>query len=582
MDYLPLVQVLCEVELWFHAPTDWLATWARQPRNSLANEVLLGLGNLGPSVRSVAGGAVEATERSAATWKAADHNELQSALSALRSDLETLKAALFTVEGLGASWADLVSCHENAIRNWRRRERLLDFVALAAAVGHDPRWFCYELAGLIRDEAHTVGAVRERQYGTPFDFSAVGSHSGSTLTELDELLNVALCREPLVGHCVVWLDYVDADLGAASHVDAGEVQYWRASYVAGLAHDLTSELPSPLDELRTHGVTRALVRDEARVPEHSVWARVDLGTRHPVRADEEAHQRAILLADLAAVRAGGPRWRRGGWAEVLIDNESASSGISKDRTRYPPSPDHMRMVGDHLAELAGSAAWSSPPKAALGRVARLWADVESHNSPADRVPAVVRVIDSLLDNGVKNRSLRSTLPKVVAWEQQSEFFGKPILEAVRALAIDAGMYRGAPEPFANLLPEGRQIWTSELVPILAILRRELKGPAERFAADLEHSWRLVDDRHEQRRDFDTLLARHSLCWQRVLRYRNSVTHGSPAPLDTGKVAAKTAETVGLTVVDAALASADSQRDIPSELQRSAQWARVPGWAREAR
>jgi hypothetical protein len=581
VDYLPLVHVIGEMHEWLELSTDWSTWWAQQPRASLSAELLVGLANVGPSVRREARGAVENAEAATSAWQAATSATANRLSQAVTASVAVLRSSLVSVAGLGAAWIDLAECHESGMRNWRRRERVLDFVELSIAVGHNPPWFTADLAGLINDEAHVVGALRESVHGTPYEIGTTGP-AGSTMEELEELLTHSISRRPLFGECVVWLDFVDADLGDRDHVDAGNVQYWATPRLIELVRDPTVQLPPPLDEVREHGVPMVGLPDAGGVPGHSVWARVELGQRHVPRAVEDAHAAAMLLADLAAVRTGGPRWRRGGWVAVLVDGVTVSSGRTNDPGQFPPFPEHMRRVGCHLAELAESSTPTSAPRAELGLIAQLWAEVEEHQGPKDRVPAVVRVVDSLLDGGGKNSSLRSTLPRVVAWRQQSGCFSNPILAAVQALALEAGMYQGIPEQYARALPSWPRVMNYELIPLLPTLVAELSGTAERFAADIGNSQRLVDDGEERRSDTADLVARHALGWQRAIRFRNAVTHGSPAPHETGAIAAKTADTVGLAVIDSALAAAHSGRSIPSELQRAAQWAAVPGWARDPR
>lgn len=127
---------------------------------------------------------------------------------------------------------------------------------------------------------------------------------------MNELLEIHLTKPAARGHCVVWLDFDEASLGDVAYVHAGDVQYWQAAYGSELVEGDVDLLDSDLSELRPteHHVVAPPRRD--RVDPDTVWARVDLGKRLAAGAVQDAEEQALLLADLASVYVGGPRWIR--------------------------------------------------------------------------------------------------------------------------------------------------------------------------------------------------------------------------------------------------------------------------------
>lgn len=582
IDYLAFVDVAHEVLAWLEATHVWSGRFAAQPRQSLCSELLLGLANLGRETRAFLAQRVEVAEAATDAWAKCSVATGASDRSALQRGLEDLLDAMLTPSVLWAQWADLSRVYETGACEWRRREAVVDFLACSRHVGHGDQWFRWDLAGIIRDQRSAISGARNLRDDTEFlDFSQ--ELAGSTVDEMHELLHLRIGKPPTQGHCVVWLNFDDARLGDENFVLAGDVQYWQASAASEAVEGTDPLTDSALVELRPAEGRVAVPPKNDRVGPDSVWARVDLGHRLAEGAVEAAAEKAVLLADLASVYVGGPRWLRGGWSAVLVDGRSAGGGgfgwSARQRAEVRPFAGHMDAVGKQLTSLA-EAYFSGDLNPAAGSVAKLWADVEDNEEPAQRVLAVVRMLEALVvPGGLGNRALRTHLPRIRAAEQQNDVFSGPLAHMANAIAReDVPWEDAAASKFGDALPpRWPRFYHHEIVPILPELQRRLPDHA-RFAPDIAHSLALMTDRSAQHADLDLLANRFRVAWARVIRYRNAVTHGSPAPSATGIAARFTADWVGSTVLDAALRGAHEGRSVPVELQRAAQFRRKPGWA----
>src|SRR5262249_24972081 len=102
-----------------------------------------------------------------------------------------------------------------------------------------------------------------------------------------------------------------------------------------------------------------------------------------------------------------------------------------------------------------------------------------------------------------------------------------------------------------------------------------------FVADLDHALAVMTSATVRDREQELLQSRYRLAWSRVVRYRNAVTHGSPAPRRTGLVAQETADWAGVCILDAALRAVNAGRPISVEIQRAVAWRSIPGWVDRA-
>ena len=581
LDYLAFVDVVDEALGWLAAPNfDWSNNFAAHPRLTLCAELSLGLANVGPKTRDFLGARVERAEGATAVWATGSVASGVSDRSELRLALEDLRDCLSTPNGLAAVWSDLTAFYESGACEWERTERVIDFLATARVVGHGDTWFRSDLVGIIQDARHAVSSSRRRRDGSDvLDFG--DGPAGSTLDEMNELLEIHLTKPAARGHCVVWLDFDEASLGDVAYVHAGDVQYWQAAYGSELVEGDVDLLDSDLSELRPteHRVVAPPRRD--RVDPNTVWARVDLGKRLAAGAVQDAEEQALLLADLASVYVGGPRWTRGGWRAVLLDGRSAAGGgfgrSARQLAQQRPFDGHMDAVGRQLTSLV-DAYFAGKVNPAAGRVAKLWADVEDHQEPAQRVLATVRMLEGLLPGGLGNRSLKTQLPSIRAAEQQNDVFSGPLAEMANAIAREDVPWKDdAAAKFGDALPKRwPRFYHHEIVPMLPELQRRL-SEHQRFGADVRHSLALMSDQATAISDLELLRERFRIAWGRVVRYRNAITHGSPAPAATGTVAQATADWVGQTVLDAALRGAHDGRPTTVELQRAAEFRRRPGW-----
>lgn len=614
-DYQPLIWVIDEVLEWFDAGAFESATqFSAQPIESLSAELLLGLGNVGPSVRALLAGSVEDAERTVRAWPSSagpiePPNELQplggavrrrlcryahrsdtqrtisksasaatAANDALRSVLAKVRAQLGTVNALVAAWSDLVAAYRRGEAAWSRAERRADFLAATFAVGHEGDWLRSELCGLIMDRGTDVSWARSLRDGSVSRFTHEAGEA--TAEELNDLISLTLRQQPPEGECVVWMDFEHASLGDRDHLLHDGMEFWDARSASELVESDVSLIDSSLRELRAEEHRILVPPQSPGIKPNSVWARVPIGRRHGAGAVEEARFRAMLLADLAAVRIGGPRWSEGGWSAVLIDGRSAVGGgwgvPPHVASSYPPFDSHIAAVGQSLCDVVDDV--GSDRVRTAGHIAGLWATIAPIDNPHDRLLAIVRLIERVLPGGLRNRILRRQIPEIHALDVQADSFSRGLGHFVSMASFQGGWTQDPTSVFGEQLPDRwPRFYHHELVPLLPRLRSLLSDYPE-YSVDLANAETLRLNEEVRRKELERLRERHDVSWARVIRHRNALTHGMPAPSRTGVAAVRTADSVAAEILEAALIAANIGSNVASVVERTAKLKRRQEWA----